>query len=59
MMISAILDVDTEHAELDVTELCAVLAEQGVISVTTHQGITFDVQILELERIVEFIDDLD
>jgi len=59
MMISAILDVDTEHAELDVTELCSVLAEQGVISVTTHQGITFDVQILDLERIVEFIDDLD
>jgi hypothetical protein len=50
MMVSLIVDVDTENTEADVAELCSRIEQQPTIEVTTHQGITFDVTILSSER---------
>jgi hypothetical protein len=51
MMVSVILDVDTENTEADVAELCERTTDQPTISVTTHQGITFEVTVLDVERL--------
>lgn len=59
MMLILTVDVDTENTRTDVEELMLTVQEQGVIGVTTAQGITFDVTILDIEHVVEFIDDLD